>query len=191
MLRVAGEALLGVVDEAHLGLGGEDHRIDDERPRQLLRAVGVAAGVLGAVELLQLRQRRRALGLDDRGDVDAGEGRGDGELDGELVAGAGGTLDRRGQPRRDLRRPGIRDLPIHVTLLVDLTLRDEAVALEPVERVVDLTDVERPGRAGAAVELGAQLVSVTRSLIEDRQQALTYRHPLLRSEVGTYPESHF
>jgi hypothetical protein len=67
---------------------------------------------------------------------------------------------------------GIRDPPVHMTLLVDAVLLDEPVAFEAFERVVDLADVERPRRAGAPVELGSQqLIAVAGPLIEDRQEA--------------------
>ncbi|BDZ38735.1 hypothetical protein GCM10025863_13490 [Microbacterium suwonense] len=63
-----------------------------------------------------------------------------------------------------------------MTLLVDLALLDQAVALEALEGVVDLADVQRPGRAGAAVELGTKLVAVAGALVEDGEQTLTDGH---------------
>ena len=66
MLRVQREALLGVVEPAHLGLRREDHRVHDERPRELFGRVDAGAGVLRTVELLQLAQRCRALGAGRR-----------------------------------------------------------------------------------------------------------------------------
>ena len=60
--------------------------------------------------------------------------------------------------------------------LVGVSALDEAVALQALERVVDLADVERPGRAGTAVELGAQLIPVARALVEDGEEALTNGH---------------
>ena len=49
-------------------------------------------------------------------------------------------------------------------------LRDEAVADEAVERRVDLPDVERPGAAGASLELAAQLGAVLLPLGEQRHE---------------------
>ena len=98
-----------------------------------------------------------------------------------------GALDRSGPPRTDVRRAGIRDPPVHMTLLVDAVLLNEPVAFEAFERVVDLADVERPRRAGAPVELGSQLIPVAGPLIEDRQEALAHRHRFSALESGTRP----
>ena len=176
MLRMTCQALLGVVEPANLGFGGEDHRVDHERPGELLRPRGVARGLLRTLERLQLRERCVSLRVDDLADVHPRERRRDGQLDRQLVPSALSAIDGGAEPRGDLGRAGPRDRPVDVTVLVAVALDHEAVAFETVQRVVDLADVQGPRRSGAALELGAQLISVARALIEDREQALTNGH---------------
>ena len=74
-----------------------------------------------------------------------------------------------------------------MALRVGLTALDESVAFEPFERVVDLPDVQRPGRSRAPVELMAQLIAVARPLIEDGEQALADGHGnLLKCLLSIY-----
>ena len=53
---------------------------------------------------------------------------------------------------------------------------DETVALETLERRVDLPDVERPHAAGGLFELGLQLVAVAPPVVEQGEQTFTDSH---------------
>ena len=152
-----------VVEPAQLGLGGEDHRVDDERAREVLGAVvGIVDGPGSAAPGGAPRDAARC-GADHVGHLDAGKRRGDGQLEGQLVASRGAALDGGVEPAAHVRPAGIRDPPVHVPLLVGVALLGEAVALEAVEGVVDLADVERPRAAGATREFGPQLIAVARA----------------------------
>src|SRR5690606_2125127 len=95
--------------------------------------------------------------------------------DREFIPGRLRTHDGGGEPVRDFGGAGIRDLPVDVTLLVGITAVDQAVALESFEGVVDLADIEWPGRARTTIELRTQLIAVARALIEDGEQAQANR----------------
>ena len=53
---------------------------------------------------------------------------------------------------------------------------DAAVLLQPVERRIDLADVERPDIAGLGLELLPQLQSILRAFAEQRQQRVSNAH---------------
>src|SRR5690606_29078986 len=123
--------------------------------------------------------------LDDLRDVNAGECHRDRQLDRQFVARRGGAFDGGAEPSGDLGAAGISDAVVDlagawvgwgIRSIAQFRLLDKTVTLEPVERVVDLANVERPRRSGAAVKLTAQLVAVARPLIEDGEEALTNRH---------------
>ena len=197
--RGAPQPGLAVVEPAHLRLGVEDERVEDQAPGQVsgvLRRRGTA-GALEAGVVLERGHRGAALALDDRADVDAGQGDGDRELDRELVARRLGARHRRGEPRRHLapsRLGGAVDVravgserfadtpvpgvptPFHVN--DDL---DQSVTLQARQGRVDLPDVERPGLPRPLLELRPELVAVHRPLLQDRQHRLPDRHPRPRS----------
>ena len=101
--------------------------------------------------------------------------RGEQDLDRELVARWRLVARHRVPPRAELLRSGRGDAVGALT--VALVGGDESVALEPVERRVDLADVDRPDTAGRGLEAGLQLVPVRRFPVEQGQQALANTHP--------------
>jgi len=52
---------------------------------------------------------------------------------------------------------------------------DQSVTLEPADRRIDLPDVEWPGASGRALEIGAQLVAVLRTSVEQGEETVTDR----------------
>ncbi len=165
---------LAVVEPAHLGLGGEDHRFEDQQPRGVALLVGAR---LELRELLQRAQRGGALGLHDGWDVDAGRRDRERELDGQLVPRAPAALDGRGEPPRHLAPALVGDAVRRAAVTVGLADGlDQAVAFEPPERRVDLADVQRPGRAGGGVELRSQLVAVHRAPLQQGEKTVPNRH---------------
>ena len=185
---------LDVVEPTDLGLGGEDEVLEDEQPGEVvvdltvvLRARGGVALLahhllLEAGEVVQVLERRGALGLGDGLHVDAGDRHGEGELDRQLVARRGVAVDGRGPPGADLGAARVRESVGDTALTIGVTLPggfDEAVTLEPVERRVDLPDVERPRAAGALLELDPQLGAIHRALREEGHEPLLDRHACL------------
>jgi hypothetical protein len=161
-----------VVQPADLGLGAEDHRLQDEQPGE----VALVAVDLEPRVLLERAQRRGALALDHVGDVDARRGDGERELDGEFVARAVGGADGRGEPAGEVAAARVRDRVRTLTGLVLGERLDQAVAFQARQRRIDLADVERPGGTGRVLERGAQLVAVGRAVLEQREQTVFDAH---------------
>ena len=84
-------------------------KIIDSRTSSHAASATVVGLRLQAGEVLQRAQRRGALRLHDRVDVDARRRERQRELDRELVARAALALDRRGEPARDLVATGVRE----------------------------------------------------------------------------------
>jgi hypothetical protein len=129
--------------------------------------------------ILQGAHRLAALHLDHLGDVDAGGGGREGDLDGQLVAGRGGA-HRGDEPLADLLSAALGDPVDDPALGVLLAAQHQPVALEPVEGGVDLPDVERPGPIGAPVELGLEFVAVPWLLVQHGQNRELDGHLSLR-----------
>jgi hypothetical protein len=99
--------------------------------------------------------------------VDSGQPEGHQDLDHELVPGWRGEVGRGPQPPRQLVAALRRDVEALLGSLVGRVVGlDEAVALEPLQGGVHLTDVERPDLPGARLELLAQLEAVLGSLAQ-------------------------
>ena len=133
---------------------------------------GGAARALEPGVVLQRGHGRGALLLDDRADVDAGHGDRHRQLDRQLVARRLGAGDRVvNQVATSARPASVTPVDRRGPRSSAPVPLDQPVALEPGQGRVDLPDVERPGRAGALLELGAQLVAVHRPLLQQRQQS--------------------
>ena len=135
---------------------------------------------LEAGEVAQVPQRRGALGLHDPSDVDARGGDREGELDRQLVARGARAVDGGAPPGVELEAAGGGEAVGDAALGVGVPgLLDEPVAHEAVEGRVDLPDVQRPGAAGAALELAAELGAVLLALREQGHEARPHRHRVL------------
>ena len=120
-----------------------------------------------------------AVHLQDLVDVGAGDLQRDQHLDHELVARRRDEVGRRAQPAGELFGAGGGD---PVALLRPLAVRvglDEPVALEALQRRVDLPDVQRPDLARPRLELALQPQAVLRPLAEQGEERVGDAHERL------------
>ena len=95
-----------------------------------------------------------AVHLDDVVHVDVRQARRHQHLDHEFVPGRFRQVRWRPQPSRELFLTEFGDAVVLLTLVFfDVVRMGQPVAFEPLERRVDLADVERPHLAGARLEL--------------------------------------
>lgn len=180
--RQADEPGLAVVQPARLGLGLEDQLFEDEQPGHVVPFPGPAAldggerlGLEPGVVLHRLHGVP-ALRLDDIADVDARGAHGHGELDGQLVTGGAGAVHGLLEPGPEFGAAAVGDRVERVAGRVLAVLGDHAVAFEAAEGRVDLAHVERPGGAGAGLELRAELGAVPGAAFEEGEKPVADRH---------------
>ena len=123
-----------------------------------------------------------AVGLDELVHVDPGHPQRHEHLDDELVAGRLATCRAACAARRRSSWPpaSVRRYPFCGPLALGVVGLDEAVALEPLERRVDLPDVERPHLPGAAPRTPAGAgarTSAPRSAAPATRAARSWSHP--------------
>jgi hypothetical protein len=174
------EADVGGVEPTDDRLEPKELRVGHQRQRDVVRR---RLRLYARVALHDL-DHVPAVDLEDLPDVDSGNLERHQHLDHELVARGRHELGRRAKPARQLvgARGGdpvalLRPLAVPVAL-------DEPVTLEPLQRRIDLADVERPDLARPRLELVLQAQAVLRLLAEQGKKRMGNAHVgLLKASI--------
>jgi hypothetical protein len=163
---------VGSVEPADNRLEPEQLGVRDQRQRDVVRRrVRLDAGIA-----LHDLDRVPPVDLQDLVDVDLWDLQGDQHLDHELVPWWRHEFGRGAQPAVELLSAGRRD---PVALLRTPAVRvglDEPVALESLQRRVDLPDVQRPDLARPRLELVLQLQAVLGPVAEQGEEGVRDAH---------------
>ena len=167
------DAAVSCVQPADHGIEPEQLRVHHQRQAHVV--LGFA--FLDPRPLLHQLHQVPAVHLDHVPYVGAGHPQRHQDLHHQLVARRRGHVRGRAQPPGQFFRPGRGDPEALLRAVLAVTVGlDQPVALQPLQRGVDLAHVQRPDLPGSRLELLAQLKAVLGSLAEQREQRVPDAH---------------